>query len=80
MRNGLLKILAAGLFVALFAAGAEAQGVGGTNGMGNGFGGHHGQKNAKKPDPPKPKVDEKAYRAALKQLPDKKYDAWGGVR
>jgi hypothetical protein len=28
----------------------------------------------------KPKVDEKAYGAALSTLPDKKYDPWQGVR
>ncbi len=65
----------------LFAASAQAQDAGATNGMG-GFGGgrHHQQGQAKKADAPKPKVDEKAYAAALKQLPDKQYDAWHGVR
>jgi len=30
----------------------------------------------------KPKVDEKAYKAALEKIPvpDKKYDPWGGAR
>jgi hypothetical protein len=28
----------------------------------------------------KPKVDEKAYGAALSTLPDKKYDPWSGMR
>jgi hypothetical protein len=31
--------------------------------------------------PTKPKVDEKAYKAALERIPDpkEKYDPWGGV-
>lgn len=28
----------------------------------------------------KPKVDDKAYGAALSTLPNKKYDPWAGVR
>jgi hypothetical protein len=70
--------------VMLAAAGAQAQnagGMGGTGGMGGGSGGrHHQQGQDKTADAPKPKVDEKAYTAALKQLPDKQYDAWHGVR
>lgn len=33
------------------------------------------------PAPAKPKVDEKAYKAALDRIPDakEKYDPWGGV-
>lgn len=33
------------------------------------------------PTPEKPKVDEKAYKAALERIPDpkEKYDPWGGV-
>jgi hypothetical protein len=27
-----------------------------------------------------PKVDDKAYKAALKNIPDKQYDPWRGVR
>jgi hypothetical protein len=47
---------------------------------GGGLGGHHHQqrKNAKAAAP-KPKVDEKAYSSALKELPDKPYDPWHGV-
>jgi Spy/CpxP family protein refolding chaperone len=67
--------------VTLFAASAQAQDAGGMSGMGGGFGGrHHKQGQTKTTDTPKPKADEKAYTAALKDLPDKKYDAWHGVR
>jgi hypothetical protein len=63
--------------VALIAAitNSQAQDVSGMGG--GGFGGRHRQqqKNAKTPTQ-KPKVDDKAYNAALKQLPDKPYDPW----
>jgi opacity protein-like surface antigen len=54
-------------------------GGGGMGGMGGGR--HHGQKQKNdKAAQPKPKVDEKAYNAALKGIPDKPYDAWHSVR
>ena len=57
---------------------AHAQGLGGTGG--GSFGGrHHQQQKNAKTTTPKPKVDEKAYDAALKQLPNKPYDPWRGV-
>ena len=39
------------------------------------------QDSGQKPDN-KPKVDEKAYKAALERIPDpkEKYDPWGGAR
>jgi hypothetical protein len=66
-----------GLALALLTSGAEAQTVGG-----GGFGGGHKQhqQNATKTDTQKPKADEKAYAAALKNLPDKQFDPWHGVR
>jgi hypothetical protein len=38
---------------------------------------NHGDK--KQADAPKPKVDDKAYKAALERIPDpkEKYDPWG---
>jgi hypothetical protein len=56
--------------------------VGGADATGGGFGGSHGHRQGKtdKTATPKPKVDEKAYDAALKKLPDKQYDAWRNVR
>jgi hypothetical protein len=77
-----MRILATALAIALMMTSAGAQGVGGTGGMGgSGFGGRHqqGGKTAKTATP-KPKVDEKAYNAALKTIPDKPFDAWSGVR
>jgi hypothetical protein len=64
--------------IALMLTGAQAQSMGG-----GGTGGGHKrqqQKTDSKTADQKPKVDEKAYDAALKSLPDKKYDPWLGVR
>jgi hypothetical protein len=68
--------------IVLFAASAYAQDAGGMGGMGGmGGGGRHRQQQQKKDaETAKPKVDDKAYNAALKELPDKQYDAWHGVR
>jgi hypothetical protein len=68
--------------VALLAGSAQAQSPGQSAGgvTGGGFGGHHGRGKSQKVATPKPKVDEKGYKAALDQLPDKQYDAWHGVR
>ncbi|MEZ0220477.1 MULTISPECIES: hypothetical protein [Tardiphaga] len=56
--------------VALLAAPANAQVGGGKRG-----GSDHA------PAPEKPKIDEKAYKAALERVPTpkEKYDPWGGV-
>jgi hypothetical protein len=44
-------------------------------------GGHKHQKQTDKTDPQKPKADDKAYKAAIKSLPDKpKPDPWQGAR
>ncbi|MGD0024183.1 MAG: hypothetical protein ABSC37_06075 [Xanthobacteraceae bacterium] len=76
-----MRILVAALAIALMMASAHAQGVGG-QGMGGGFGGGRKQQHAKTPktETAKPKVDDKAYNAALKGLPDKQFDPWHGVR
>ena len=73
------RILVIALTIVLTMASAHAQGMGG--GMGGGVGGRHQQRGKKANNPtPKPKVDEKAYNAAIKSIPDKPFDAWGGVR
>jgi hypothetical protein len=74
-----LRILATAFAIALMTASAAAQGVGGTGG--SGFGGRH-QKREKtaKTETPQPKVDENAYKAALKSIPDKSFDPWNGAR
>jgi hypothetical protein len=53
---------------------AHAQGMGGLGG------GHKHQQKTDKNDPQKSKADDKAYNAALKNLPDKPYDPWQGAR
>lgn len=77
-----MRIVAAALAIALMTVSAGAQGVGGMGGTGDsGFGGRHQQRGkTAKTETPKPKVDEKAYNAALKTVPDKPFDAWNGVR
>jgi hypothetical protein len=72
------SILMTALAMALMMAGADAQGV---SGMGSGVGGRHHQRGKTgKAEAPKPKINEKAYNAALKTIPDKPFDAWNGVR
>jgi hypothetical protein len=46
------------------------------------MGGKHHQSDDKKTDDKKPKVDEKAYKAALERIPEpkEKYDPWGVAR
>jgi hypothetical protein len=82
MRSDTLKLILAGATVALFTVNAQAQSSApDAGGMMGGFGGaHHKRGNAKQAETPKPKVDEKGYKAALDQLPNKQYDAWHGVR
>lgn len=67
MMRALVLAIAA---VALLAAPANAQMGGGKRG-----GSDHA------PAPEKPKIDEKAYKAALERVPTpkEKYDPWGGV-
>jgi hypothetical protein len=59
---------------------AQAQGMGGMGGMG-GAGGHGRQKqSASKTDDKTTKADDKAYKDALKRIPDKKVDPWDAMR
>jgi hypothetical protein len=76
---GLVFAAAVALLTVSAHAQSPAQSAGGvTNGD---FGGsHRGRGKTRKVVTPKPKVDEKGYKAALDQLPDKQYDAWHGVR
>jgi hypothetical protein len=80
-----MRILVTALAIVLTTASVNAQGVAGvgdTGGAGGGgFGGRHQQRDkSAKTEAPKPKVDEKAYDAALKTIPNKPSDAWSGVR
>lgn len=63
----------AAALLALLVLPAEAQ-------MGGGR--RHGGGDDKKADQKKPQIDEKAYKEALKRIPDpkEKYDPWSGAR
>ena len=74
MRFAIARFLLAVFAAALLVASAHAQAPGG-------FGG--GRKHEQKSDKPaeqKPKADDKAYKNALKSLPDKPYDPWRNAR
>jgi hypothetical protein len=66
-----MRIIMAGLAIALMTTPATAQmaGMGGHGGRG-----HHGH--AQKSSPPKKKADDTNYKAAIESLPDKKIDPW----
>ena len=70
----LITTMAAVAMVALGAAPALAQMMGGGKGH---RGSQEGQKNDAKP---KPKVDEKAYNSALSGMPNRKFDPWKSAR
>jgi hypothetical protein len=76
MKRGTTAGMLLAFAVSLATVGAQAQGIGGNMG-----GGHKHQKQTDKTDPQKPKADDKAYKAAIKSLPDKpKPDPWQGAR
>jgi hypothetical protein len=68
-----MRLLITMLALVALTASAQAQTGGGGHGK-------HGRQQAEKGDSQKPKIDDKAYNAALRNIPDKKYDAWHGVR
>jgi hypothetical protein len=72
-----MRLLMAAFAFALLTASAHAQ-VGAS--QAGGAHGRHGRQQPEKGGPQKPKTDDKAYNAALRNIPDKKYDAWHGVR
>lgn len=81
MRIATLTFATAALALLTASAQAQSPSQGAAGVTGGDFGGsHHRRGNNKKVDAPKQKADEKGYKAALDQLPDKKYDAWHGVR
>lgn len=67
-----MRTLLMAMIAMMLAAPAYAQGMGG---------GHRQQRN-EKAEPAKPKVDEKAYRAALEKIPEPKgkVDPWAKMR
>lgn len=70
----MVRFLMSALMVLLWTAATPALAQ-----MGGGKRGHRGDQ---KSDTAKPKVDEKAYKAALERIPDpkEKYDPWGIAR
>jgi len=75
----LIAALAAALALTLTMASAQAQ----LGGIAPGSGiGKDAAKASRQADEAKPKLksDDKAYNAALRNLPDKQYDPWHGVR
>ena len=76
-----MRIWLALLILALAIATAHAQ----VSGLGNGQGGYRQpmadrHKDPSNRPPPPTKADDKAYRDALKRVPDKPYDPWQGTR
>jgi hypothetical protein len=78
MRIGAIKILGAALALSVMVASAQAQ-LGGPGGGGGATHQPFDKRNQKSSEPAKPKADDKAYRSALKNLPDKQYDPWHGL-
>jgi hypothetical protein len=77
-----MRILIVGLAMALMLASAQAQ-VGPQGQQINAasqIGQHASNASSAKSDEPKLKANDKAYNAALRNLPDKQYDPWHGVR
>ena len=78
-----MRLLLAGLGMALMMASAQAQ-VGGQYGQVNAaqqIGSHASHASGRgASDAQRVKANEKAYDAALHNLPDKQYDPWHGVR
>jgi len=74
-----MRLLIAALAMALTVASAQAQ-LGGIA-PGSGIGKEAAKASQQADDAKqKPKPDEKAYNAALRNLPNKQYDPWHGVR
>jgi hypothetical protein len=72
IRLPIARFLLATFAVALLVGSANAQALGG--------GGRKHAPKSEKPAAQTPKVDDKAYKNALKSLPDKPYDPWHGAR
>ncbi len=77
-----MRLLIAGFALALMMATAQAQTPQMNTMSANQRVGDHASKNLRAGDDKdqKPKANEKAYNAALHNMPDKQYDPWHGVR
>jgi len=71
LKVGPTQILLVAFAAVMMTANAEAQGMGG---------GRKHQAKSAKTQPQQPKADDKAYKAALKGIPDKQFDPWHAVR
>lgn len=80
MKPILLTLAVLALTVTTVQAQDAAGGAGAMGGMGGASGRHHGQQQKNAKVTPAPRADEKAYKAAVKGIPDKPYDAWHNVR
>jgi hypothetical protein len=72
MKSAITKAVITILATVMVTEGCYAQATGG--------GRKQHQQKADKPVAQTPKADEKAYNAALKNLPDKPFDPWRGAR
>jgi hypothetical protein len=77
MRSTIAKLIITTVTVALLTDTCYSQATGGG---GSGGGKRQHQQKADKPNGQAPKADEKAYNAALKSVPNKKFDPWHGAR
>jgi hypothetical protein len=76
-----MRLLIAALAFAALTTRAYAQaGPGGSLSPGSQIGQHAAKAGEDKSGEVKVKANDKAYNAALKNLPDKQYDPWHGVR
>jgi Spy/CpxP family protein refolding chaperone len=62
------------------ASAADPQNGAGGSGGGGGRRGGRGGSEANNKKPTTPRADDKAFRSAIDQLPDQKYDPWRGTR
>ncbi len=77
-----MKFLIAGVIMAVLMASAQAQMAPQTSQMqgASAIGQSAGRSNQDPSGEQKVKANEKAYNSVLKNLPDKQYDPWHGVR
>jgi hypothetical protein len=72
MKSVIVRCVVAATAIAVLFTSAQAQNAGG---------GHKGhQQSAAASTPHAPPADDKAYNTALRNMPDKPYDPWHGVR
>jgi len=76
MTRAIETFVVAAFAVALMISAANAQQAG----SGSGGGRKHHEQKTDAAASTAPKMDEKAYNAALKSLPNKAYDPWSGTR